>query len=263
MSGVRGAAEGLEAGQVALLDAARATRRHRWRRGRPRSARPNWATAAALSPPPMTVKPRLSATASATARVPASKRGSSNTPIGPFQRIGAGLGDDVAELGGGAGADVEAHPAVGQRAAELADLSPGGRVTDLAARARGRRCRSAGAGGRRARRAGAGRCRSGRPRAARRRSGGPCAARKVKHMPPPMIDRVGDVEQGRRCTPSLSRHLRAAEDGDERARWRRSRRPSRTSTSLASSRPAADGSGCGGPTIEAWARCDAPNASLT
>ncbi len=27
---------------------------------------------------------------------------------------GAGLGDDVAELGGGAGADVEAHPAVGQ-----------------------------------------------------------------------------------------------------------------------------------------------------
>ena len=49
------------------------------------------ASAAALSPPPTTVKPRVSATASATVRVPAAKRGSSNTPIGPFQKHGAGV----------------------------------------------------------------------------------------------------------------------------------------------------------------------------
>jgi hypothetical protein len=41
------------------------------------------------------------------------------------------------------------------------------------------------------------------------------------------------------------------------------RRPSSTSTSRASSRPAADGRNCGGPTIEAWPRWEAPNASLT
>ncbi len=41
------------------------------------------------------------------------------------------------------------------------------------------------------------------------------------------------------------------------------RRPSRISTSLASSRPAALGRNWGGPTIDAWARCDAPNASFT
>ena len=41
------------------------------------------------------------------------------------------------------------------------------------------------------------------------------------------------------------------------------RRPSSTSTSRASSRPAAEGSVRGGPTIEAWARWEAPKASLT
>jgi hypothetical protein len=50
-------------------------------------ARPNCSTAAALSPPPTTVKARASATAWATVLVPASKRGSSNTPMGPFQKM--------------------------------------------------------------------------------------------------------------------------------------------------------------------------------
>ncbi len=50
------------------------------------SASPNWARAAALSPPPTTVKALVVAIASATVRVPAAKRGSSNTPMGPFHR---------------------------------------------------------------------------------------------------------------------------------------------------------------------------------
>jgi hypothetical protein len=39
--------------------------------------------------------------------------------------------------------------------------------------------------------------------------------------------------------------------------------PRSTSTSFSSSRPAADGRVRGGPTMEAWARCDAPKASFT
>ena len=51
-----------------------------------RSARPNLLTAATLSPPPMMVSAcSFSATASATAFVPASNGRISNTPMGPFQ----------------------------------------------------------------------------------------------------------------------------------------------------------------------------------
>ena len=50
------------------------------------SSRPNWATAAALSPPPTTLNPLVSATAWATVFVPAANRSSSNTPMGPFQK---------------------------------------------------------------------------------------------------------------------------------------------------------------------------------
>ena len=50
-----------------------------------RSASPNWASAAAESPPPTTVTASDSATASATVRVPAANGSSSNAPIGPFQ----------------------------------------------------------------------------------------------------------------------------------------------------------------------------------
>ena len=51
-----------------------------------RSARPSSSRALALSPPPTTVKPSQSATAWATIRVPAAKRGSSKAPMGPFHR---------------------------------------------------------------------------------------------------------------------------------------------------------------------------------
>src|SRR4029453_7947228 len=52
-----------------------------------RSLSPKRRTAAALSPPPTTVKPGQRATASATARVPAANGATSNTPIGPFLTI--------------------------------------------------------------------------------------------------------------------------------------------------------------------------------
>ena len=48
---------------------------------------------------------------------------------------GAGLGDEVEELGRGARPDVEAHPPVGQVHAHLAHLAPGVGIADLAARA--------------------------------------------------------------------------------------------------------------------------------
>ena len=43
---------------------------------------------------------------------------------GAVPEYGASLGDDVAELGGGAGADVEALPAIGEIGAHLAHLAP-------------------------------------------------------------------------------------------------------------------------------------------
>ena len=74
--------------------------------------------------------------------------------------------------------------------------------------------------------------------------------------------RVDHAEQGVDHA-ELVAHLGAAEHGDERpAAGARAGRAS-TSTSWASSRPAATGSVRGGPTIEAWARCEAPKASLT
>ena len=75
-------------------------------------------------------------------------------------------------------------------------------------------------------------------------------------------ERVDDVEQGVDHA-ELVGHLGAAEHGDERPLRVARAGPSSTSTSFASSRPAAEGSVRGGPTIEAWARCEAPNASFT
>ena len=53
------------------------------------SSSPSWPRAATLSPPPTTVRPGQAAIASAIALVPAAKRASSNTPIGPFHKHGA------------------------------------------------------------------------------------------------------------------------------------------------------------------------------
>ena len=86
----------------------------------------------------------------------------------------------------------------------------------------------------------AGTCRPGPPRAGTTPIGWPCAARNVKHMPPPMM-RLSTTSSRASITPSLSRHLGPAEDGDERPARVRRGSPSSTSTSFASSRPAALG----------------------
>ena len=75
----------------------------------------------------------LAATASATARVPAAKRGSSNTPMGPFHNTVRASVIGVGELGRRPRPDVEADPSVGDVLADLADLT--GRL-----HARRRRC---------------------------------------------------------------------------------------------------------------------------
>ena len=63
-------------------------------------------------------------------------------------------------------------------------------------------------------------------------------------------------------TPSLSLTLAPPRMATNGRRGDDRRRPS-TSTSFWSRRPAALGSVAGGPTMEAWARCEAPKASLT
>ena len=73
-----------------------------------RSPSPKRRTAAALSPPPTTVKP-TPATASAIMRVPAANGATSNTPIGPFQRSRAAP-PISAENAGRLGPDVEPLP---------------------------------------------------------------------------------------------------------------------------------------------------------
>ena len=62
------------------------------------SARPNLCSAATESPPPTTVWPGAAATASATARVPASNGGTSKAPIGPFQKTVPALAIRLAKL---------------------------------------------------------------------------------------------------------------------------------------------------------------------
>ena len=89
----------------------------------------------------------------------------------------------------------------------------------------------------------------------------PCAAKNVKHIAPP-ITIESTTPSNASTTPSLSEIL-APPSTATNGRFGLLRRPSRTSTSFCSSRPIADGTNCGGPTIEAWARCEAPKASLT
>ena len=77
----------------------------------------------------------------------------------------------------------------------------------------------------------------------------PLAFRNVKHMAPPMI-RASTISSNASITPSLSDTL-APPSTATNGRRGESRRPPSTSTSRASSRPAADGSHRGGPTMEA------------
>ena len=90
----------------------------------------------------------------------------------------------------------------------------------------------------------------------------PCAARNVKHIAAADEQRVDTLEQ-RLDHAELVADLGAAEHGDERPLRVVAQAEQHLDLLAASSRPIADGSVRGGPTIEAWARCDAPNASLT
>ena len=71
-----------------------------------------------------------------------------------------------------------------------------------------------------------------------------------------------DVSSSASMTPSLSLTL-APPSTATNGRLGSLRIRSSTSTSRCSRRPIADGTNRGGPTIEAWARWDAPKASLT
>ena len=89
----------------------------------------------------------------------------------------------------------------------------------------------------------------------------PLAARNVKHIAPP-IARASTVVQQRLDDAELVRHLGPAENGDERAVGLRAQ--PHQHVDLAVQQPTGGAGDClGGPTIEAWARCDAPKASLT
>ena len=79
------------------------------------SARPAFSTGATESPPPMMVMaPSVSsARVSATSKVPLAKASISNTPMGPFQMTDLHSLSSVWISLDGLGADVEAHPAVG------------------------------------------------------------------------------------------------------------------------------------------------------
>ena len=83
----------------------------------------------------------------------------------------------------------------------------------------------------------------------------------MKHIPPP-ITTSSAVSSSASITPSLSLTL-APPSTATNGRLGLARNPSSTSASLASRRPAALGRYWGGPTMEAWARWDAPKASFT
>ena len=89
----------------------------------------------------------------------------------------------------------------------------------------------------------------------------PCAARNVKHIAPPMTSE-STTPSSASTTPSLSEIFDPPSTATNGCRGEL-RRPSRTSTSFRRRSPIAEGSVCGGPTIEACARWHAPNASST
>ncbi len=91
-----------------------------------RSARPNWCRAADESPPPTTLVPSASATASATALRAGGERLELEGAHRAVPEHGAGGGDLRGVGRSGARTDVEAHPAVGHvDAVELAALGAG------------------------------------------------------------------------------------------------------------------------------------------
>jgi hypothetical protein len=211
-------------------------------------------------PPPTTVNAAVSATAWATARVPASKRGSSNTPIGPFQntvRASAMRSPKSAAVPGPMSTPFQPAGTVvptwrtSPPAAGFISSPPGPRAVMSDGSTSLSPCSSSSA------------LQVSTMSSSNRLSPmpEPPAARNVKHIPPPMSSESATCSSAS-MTCSLSLTLeppRMATNGRRGC----DRSPPSTSTSRASSRPAAEGRNCGGPTIEAWARWEAPKASFT
>ena len=167
-----------------------------------RSARPNWATAAALSPPPTTVRPlrrgdRLGDGTGAGLEARVLERAHRAVP-----EHRAGVGDDVAELRGRAGPDVDALPAVGQVGAGLAHLAA---LVGLEQHAVGRQRGHVGrqvdpvAGSASSRR----HVSTWSASTSESPTRWPWATRNVKHMPPPMT-RASTTPSSASMTASLS-----------------------------------------------------------
>ncbi len=157
-------------------------------------------------------------------------------------------------------ADVEPHPAVRDR---VGGHRPRGRRPRRSGRRRRRRPAACSSQPRSAASATARRAVSW-PSASSCRdapTGWPCAARNVNAIAPPI--RIASAGCGEAVDDAdLVRHLDAAEHGDERV-LRRVQQPPNASARASSSSPAAAGSRCATPSVEAWARWAAPNASLT
>ena len=262
-SGVRsgiGIAERLHARAAPFPPAAPATRRRRSRASRPRRrAR----TRAAPRPsrrrrPPSC--PGAAATASATARVPAANGSSSKAPIGPFQSTvpAAAIASRVG--GGGARADVEAHPAVGHLdAVALAALGRRRRSARPSTRSTG----SSSSQSESSARSSASAAELDALLLDQRVAGrDPLRAEEAEAHRAADQDPVGDLEEAVDHA-DLVGDLGAAEDDDQRPRRDRRR-------TAVSSSPRARAAGrrsragrCATPSVLAWARWAAPKASLT
>ena len=218
-----------------------------------RSASPNSASAAAESPPPTTVVPSQSAMASATRRVPAANGSSSNAPIGPFQKT------VPAPAITSAYASAESRP-MSSPIQPSGTSTPSSSCTSVSAENSRPATRSVGS--------------SSLSLASARFAGStpssshfdaptswPWAAKNGKHMAPP-IRTVSARSRNASRTPILSVTL-APPTTATSGRCGSSRIPVSVDTSDSSSRPAADGSRCATASVEACARCAAPNASLT
>ena len=223
------------------------------------SSRPNLTSAAAESPPPTTVVAALSATASATARVPAANGVELERAHRAVPEDGAAAGDPPRRRRRRLRPDVEAHPAVG-------DLDPVELRRSASAVNPSASTRSTGSRSSQLARLGVGQ----RPRAAldavlshrEAPTSWPWARKKREAHRAADQDRVGQLEEALDHA-ELVGHLGAAEDGDQRPR-----RVREDSVELGRPRARAAGRRRRGtwwvtPSVEAWARWAAPKASLT
>ena len=220
-----------------------------------RSARPNCRIAAALSPPPITVKPWQSATASATAQRARRERLELEDAHRAVPEHVRGAADRVGEDRRGLGPDVETLPAVG-------DAAPRRRSGSSASAAMS--CAITTSTGTLTRPVSSSALQSVDPVGLEQRVADRVALRgeeRERHRAADE-DRLALVEQ-RADDAELVADLGAAEHADERLlRVVRAAPRAPRPRGTAAGRPALGRIG-GGPTIDACARCDAPNASFT